>query len=81
MLSITDRKRASSIEPEIYPSWWDSNQKDRKSRYSITPKPTEITLPTTNPRLNRNTVTRHHLDDSQAYLLVIVMLILIEKKL
>lgn len=37
-----------------------------KSRHSITPKPTEISFPMVNPLLNKNTITRHHLDDSQA---------------
>jgi len=53
-------RRASSIDPA------DSHHRASKLDYNITPKPTEIVLPFVDPRENRNYVTRHHLDDSQA---------------
>jgi len=56
----TDKRRANSIGPST------PQLKRSKLSYDITPKPTEITFPRVDPRENRNYVTRHHLDDSQA---------------
>ena len=37
-----------------------------KGEYYITPKPTEIVLPTVDLKESKNKVTKHHLDDSEA---------------
>ena len=63
MISI-DTRRASSIGPVI--NNHDIHQKTSKVSYEITPKPTEITFPQVDVRDNRNYVTRHHLDDTEA---------------
>ena len=62
------RSTPAPIETEL-PPWMERKMKT----YSITPKPTEVTfpLPKIDPPSTKNSkgyITRHHLDDSQAYL-------------
>jgi len=38
----------------------------QKSKSAITLKPTQVVFPLGDPRENRNFVTKHHLDDTEA---------------
>jgi hypothetical protein len=45
------------------------NDTQVSKRRSLTPKPNEIEMPYVNPVGNKNIVTRHHMDDTEAYYL------------
>ncbi len=59
-LKEIDKKKPNSISPS------GSHIKRSKLDYEITPKPNEIIPPPIDFSANRNFITRHHLDDSQA---------------
>jgi len=60
-----DQRLARQSPANRYIEWQEGSVGTTKDEYGLTPKPNEIVFTGLETRGSKNTVTRHHLDDSQ----------------
>ena len=63
--SSRDQKLARQSPANRYIEWQEGSVGTTKDEYGLTPKPNEIVFTGLETRGIKNTITRHHLDDSQ----------------